>query len=154
MHETFAAIQDSAIGTWIRESPSMFAYTGFITVHAIGLSFAVGMSCAVATRVLGFPQALPLDALRSFFRVAWIGVGLCVVSGLGLVISAASKDLPSPVFLTKLAFIAIAAVLTRRLERQLPGRASSGLAFAVIAMWTLAIIAGRLNEYPALMGVE
>ena len=83
-----------------------------------------------------------------------IGVGLCVVSGLGLVISAASKDLPSPVFLTKLAFIAIAAVLTRRLERQLPDRASSGLAFAVIAMWTLAIIAGRLNEYPALMGVE
>jgi hypothetical protein len=154
MHETFTAIENSGIGTWIRESPSMFAYTGFITVHAIGLSFAVGMSCAIATRVLGFPQALPLDAIRGFFGVAWVGVGMCVVSGVGLVISAASKDLPSPVFLTKLTFIGIAAVLTRRLQRQCPTRASSGLALAVIVMWTLAIIAGRLNEYPALMGVE
>ena len=50
--------------------------------------------------------------------------------------------------------IGIAAVLTRRLQRQCPTRASSGLALAVIVMWTLAIIAGRLNEYPALMGVE
>ena len=131
MHETFTALENSGIGTWIRESPSMFAYTGFITMHAIGLSFAVGMSCALATRVLGFPRALPLDALKSFFGVAWLGFGLCVFSGLGLVISAATKDLPSPVFLTKLAFIGIGAVLTRRLERQVPVRPSHGLALEI-----------------------
>ncbi len=67
------AIENSAYAIWVRESPSIFAYTTILSLHAIGLAIIVGINTVVALRLLGFvpgdsaaaaAQAVPLDVLR------------------------------------------------------------------------------------------
>jgi len=153
MHEFLAALEQGSVGTWVRESPSIFAYTGLITVHAIGLAFAVGFSWATALRALGVAPRVPLAAMEDLFGVVWVGFWLCAVSGVALAIGHATTDLTSPVFFTKLSLIAFGVVFTRRLKQQVSAGPSRVLAGVVIAVWAGAIVAGRLNEYPALMGL-
>ena len=117
MLEFLTAIEEGSLATWVRESPSLFAYTGLITMHAIGLSFAVGFSWVMALRVLGVGRSMPLDAMDRLFRVVWIGFWLCAASGTLLAVGHATTDLTSPIFFIKLGLIAVAITRTRR-----PGR--------------------------------
>ena len=88
------------------------------------------------------------------FRVVWIGFWLCAASGTLLAVGHATTDLTSPIFFIKLGLIAVAITRTRRLETTWLTGPSPRLAGAVIAVWVGAIIAGRLNEYPSLFGME
>jgi len=153
MNEFFAGLEQGSVGLWVRESPSMFAYTGLITVHAIGLAFAVGFSWAIALRALGVARAVPLEAMESMFGAVWIGFWLCAVSGVAMAIGHATTDLTSPMFYIKLGLIGMGVGSTRMLKTKLRVGPSPLLAGAVIALWAGAIIAGRLNEYPALTGI-
>ena len=151
MYDVLVSLEESGLGLWVRESPSMFAYTGLITLHAIGLAFAVGVSWTCALRVLGVARSVPLDAMTGLFPIAWIGFWLCALSGVALAIGHATTDLTSPIFFAKLTLIGLSVVLTRKLRRDMP-QPSRLLAGAVLLGWAAAIIAGRLNEYPVLLG--
>lgn len=153
MLNIFTALEQGSVGTWVRESPSVFAYTGLIAMHAVGLALAVGFSWAIALRTLGVARAVPLQAMEGLLGAVWIGFWLCAVSGVFLAVGHATTDLTSPMFYTKLGLIAIGMASTRTLKMRLPAGPSPLLAGAVIAVWVAAIIAGRLNEYPALTGV-
>jgi hypothetical protein len=42
------AIENSAVATFVRESPSLFGYTAVLCLHAIGPAIVVGAAKAVA----------------------------------------------------------------------------------------------------------
>lgn len=162
MHQLLAAIEGSAFGVWVRESPSMFAYTGLLSLHAMGLAFAVGFSWFIALRVLGVARGVPLESVESLFPIMWAGFWVNFASGVPLLISNATRDFRNPVFLTKLTVIGLSAMTMVLLRREafkkandniLTRRNSRLLAGTVIVLWAAAIVAGRLSEYPWLYGL-
>jgi hypothetical protein len=160
------SLEQSGLGHWMRQSPSMFAYTGMITIHAIGLAMAVGFSWVMALRVLGVASGLPIAPMKTLFPLVWAGFWLCAFSGTLLLVSNASRDIPSPIFLAKLAFVGLGAYMTAKLRNVLFGPsavsdaqvslspAARRQASIVLLVWFLAVCAGRLNEYPQLFGLK
>ena len=51
----FKTIEESGLSTWIRDSPSIFAYWFILSLHAIGMGLLVGT--IVGTVLLGFSCA-------------------------------------------------------------------------------------------------
>jgi hypothetical protein len=84
------AIENSAFAIWLRESPSLFAYTGVLSLHTIGLGFLVGISTGIALRMLGFTPELPLAPLGRFFPLMWAGFFVNAFSGVMLLICGAT----------------------------------------------------------------
>ena len=165
MLEFTGAVENTAFAVWLKESPSPFAYTGFLFLHAAGLALAVGMSFAVNLRLLGLAGSLPLAPMRALFPLIWLGLGINAVSGTGLLMANATNDLTNPIFYVKLLAIGLAAATTVAVRRVVVNaaesdataqRAPSALRLATLSMalWILAIAAGRLVEYPELLGLR
>jgi hypothetical protein len=165
MMQLLAAIENSGFATWVRESPSMFAYTGLLFLHALGLALTVGVSWVIGLRILGVARGLPLAPMEGLFPVIFVGFWINALSGMALLASAATKDGTSPIFLTKMAFVLLGIVTMRLVKMRVFGnpamvnadpvpRAGRILAGVSIAVWALAIVAGRLNEYPQLFGLR
>lgn len=155
------AIESSAYPTFVRESPSLAAYTLVLSLHAMGLAVVVGLSSAVALRLLGVARSIPLAALGKLFPVMYVGFWVNALSGLALLAANATGMLANPLFYAKILFI-VGGILVMRLLRhtvfteQLANGgavpASAGkLAYASLACWGLAIVAGRLTAYPYLI---
>lgn len=111
-------LENSGLGTWVRESPSIWAYSGLISFHAFGLAFVVGLSWMIALRVLGVTPGMPLAPMEKLFPVIWIAFWVNAVSGIALVTGSATKDLTNPVFFTKMAFVVLGIVTVRLLENE------------------------------------
>ena len=149
-------LEGTRLATFIRESQSIYAYPTFLFLHALGLSIVVGISSGVALRVLGLAPSIPLAPLRGFFPWMWLGFAINTVSGSGLVIAYASSELTNPVFLTKIAFVALAAATMWLLDKKaffnadgsegVP-RGGKVLAGTLILFWLGAVISGRLIAY-------
>ena len=156
-----AWVESTALSQWVVGSPSMFAFPGILTLHAIGMGFAVGFSAAIDLRILGVAPNVPLRELRRFLPILWAGFWLNAVSGVLLLIGYPTKALTNPVFYLKLTLIAVAMVLLVRISRQVFAAGSSAvnpldppissrlrnLAIASLICWSGAITAGRLLAY-------
>lgn len=160
-----AWVESTALSQWVVGSPSIFAFPGILTLHAIGMGFAVGISAALHLRILGAAPGVPLRELRRFMPILWAGFWLNAFSGVLLLIGYPTKALTNPVFYLKLTLIAVAMLLLVRISRQvfvtgaggsssspnLPDPADSSklrnLAIASLACWAGAITAGRLLAY-------
>jgi hypothetical protein len=150
-------LEHTPLATFIRESPSMFAYPTFLFLHTVGLCMVVGLSSALAVRVLGLAPSIPLAPLRRFFLWMWIGFVMNTVSGLGLMIAEASSIMVNPVFLIKLTFIGFAVVTMWLLQEKMFGdpnvskqtdsRGGKVLSAILLALWLGSIITGRLIAY-------
>jgi len=157
-----AWVESTALSQWVVGSPSMFAFPGILTLHAIGMGFAVGISAALDLRILGVAPGVPLRELRRFMPILWAGFWLNAVSGVLLLIGYPTKALTNPVFYLKLTLIGVAMVLlvhiSRRVfapsiggsldppEQQISSRLRN-LAIASLVCWAGAITAGRLLAY-------
>jgi hypothetical protein len=151
-------VESTAMAAWVRESVSLWAYPGMLSLHAIGLAFAVGVSFAIDLRVLGVGQGVPVAALRGFVPVLWIGFWVNAVSGSFLLVAYATTLLTNPIFLVKLSLIGLAVIqvvlLNRRLfaggrdsrAREIDGKAR-WLAVCGLGLWTGAILGGRMTAY-------
>lgn len=153
------AIENSAYAVWVRESPSIFAYTSILSLHAIGLAVIVGINYLIALRLLGFVPALPLAPLRKLFPWMYLGFAINAFSGGSLLAANLTADLGNWLFLAKLVFIALAMVnleLTRIHVFDRPGtvgadglpKHSRTFAIGAFVLWGLAMIAGRFTAYP------
>ena len=60
----FKTIEESGISTWIRDSPSFFAFWFILSFHAIGMGLLVGASLVIDLRILGVARELPLGPLQ------------------------------------------------------------------------------------------
>ena len=156
------AIENSAIATFVRESPSLFGYTAVLSLHAIGLAIVAGVNTVVALRLIGVAGDIPLRPLRKLFVLMYTGFWINALSGVALLAANASGMLANPMFYIKMVFI-VFAVLAMRVMRQSvfsdsalaePARSAvrgRRLAYGSLACWLGAIVAGRLTAYPYLV---
>jgi hypothetical protein len=150
-------LEQSGFSTWIRESPSVWAYPTILFMHTIGLGFLVGASMVIDLRVLGFSPQMPLATMKKFVPVMWFGLWVNALSGVVLVMIDATKMLTNPLFYIKIGFIALALITGRLIANrafnesliEVPVVATSGkiLAGASLFFWIAAITAGRLTAY-------
>jgi hypothetical protein len=156
-----AWLESTALSQWVVGSTSLLAFPGILSLHAIGMGFAVGISAVLDLRILGVARGIPLVELRRFLPVLWLGFWLNAFSGVLLLIGYPTKALTNPVFYLKLLLIGAAMVLLVRMSRSVfdastrqsadtYSPASPGLrrmAIASLLCWTGAITAGRLLAY-------
>jgi hypothetical protein len=155
MEPFFVWLEATSLSTWLRESPSLWAFPFVLILHTVGLAFFVGTNVAWDVRVLGFSLGIPLEALRRYFLVMWAGFWVNAFSGVLLLIAYPTKALTNPLFYTKLALIAFGVVLAFRIRRQVNGLAAPAdappmarmLAAVSLACWIAVIFAGRLLAY-------
>jgi hypothetical protein len=151
------AVENTALATWIRESPSLLAYAFILFLHSAGLALLVGFNAALNLRILGVGREIPISSLDKFYPVMVIGFWINAVSGAGLLIASASEMLVSPLFYTKLGLILLAVVnlvlLRKRVlqdpyvdKRPLPAQAKL-LAVTSCVLWVTAMTAGRFTAY-------
>ena len=69
-------------GEWVRSSTA--GYPSMIALHALGMALMVGLSLLLDLRILGWFAGIPLQSLRRFFGLAWIGFGINFISGSAL----------------------------------------------------------------------
>ena len=154
-----AAVENSGLSTWLRESNSIWAYPTVLTLHTIGLALLVGANAALDLRVLGVGKAIAVAELRPLMRWMWIGFWVNALSGVVLLAADATTKAASPMFLIKTGLVVAGVIVLRALDRQVFGAAAvpgvltpaaRSLAVASLAIWFVAIAAGRLMAYPGL----
>src|SRR5436309_13391954 len=74
------------LSTTLRDSPNVFLYPTILAFHTLGLAFFVGLSSAIALRILGVAPGLPLAPFRKFYPVMWLGFFFKAISGLLLLV--------------------------------------------------------------------
>jgi hypothetical protein len=154
MESLYIWLEATSLSTWLRESPSLWAFPFVLILHTVGLAFFVGANVAWDVRVLGFSLGIPLDALRRYFLVMWAGFWVNAFSGVLLLLAYPTKALTNPLFYAKLALIAFGVVLAFRIRREVDlfGKADAtplarALAAVSLACWIAVIFAGRLLAY-------
>ena len=151
-------LESTSLSRWVVESPSLLAFPGIISLHAIGMGFSVGINAMLDLRLLGVAPRIPAEELRRLFPVFWAAFCLNAVSGVLLLVGYPTKALTNPVFYLKLGLIAAAMVLFLRIRRMRWSAAAGAgddanarllrrLAFASLGCWIAAITAGRLLAY-------
>jgi hypothetical protein len=155
MTDLLASLEASAFSTWLRESPSVWAYPTVLTLHTLGLGVLVGANWMVDLRVLGVARAVPIGILSRAFPIMWAGFWLNAISGVLLLVADPTKGL-IPIFLWKLGVIAVGVAFILLLKRKVYGRgvemdnASVGvktMAALSLVIWIAAIATGRWMAY-------
>lgn len=141
---------------------SLWGYPIGETVHLLGITLLFGSILLADLRFIGVGRHIPAGALSAGYllRATWIGFALIVLSGLSLFAAYAIDTINSPIFIAKIALIAVAGVnmlfFTFRVTSGMhlwdrdvtPPKAARISAGLSIALWTLTIFAGRLIAYP------
>jgi hypothetical protein len=153
-----ATLENSALGTAMRESPWLFPLVEI--AHIFGFAVLVGAITMFDLRCLGVSRRTSARALAAHL-VPWTLASLVIVvpSGVALFASRASEYFASPAFRVKLVLIALAGLnalafhygpLARVAEWDrdvtAPRAARVGAAIS-IACWLGVIAAGRLIAY-------
>ena len=154
--ELLAALENSGFGTWLRESPSIWAYPAVLTLHTLGLGVLVGGNAVLDLRLLGWGKGIPLEPLERLFPIMWAGFWVNAISGVALFVGDATTKGTTWVFMTKLVIIVVAVVMLVALRRNVYGRGaalaaatpmSRALAVMSLVLWFLAIVTGRYMAY-------
>lgn len=153
-----ASLPENPIGNWVLSSD--YGYYICLVGHAIGMAVVVGAVLMLCIKVLGFSKEQPLLQFEPLFAIAWAGFALNAVTGLALFMANAPNLAKNPPFLIKISFIALGGLCLWALWRglmseravvvDLGGPASvrvKALAAATMALWLIAIMAGRLIAY-------
>jgi hypothetical protein len=153
---------------WLEQIPWIITITNSAVlislvwlVHYFGFFLLIGTTAVVDLRVLGAAarnqKLAPLAGL--LFPFAWTGLGLAVASGFIMFAGQATTFYPTAVFRIKMGMVLLALVFGVIVQRKSPGwdrspslpAAAKWLAFASLALWLGAILAGL--EVPAFVPV-
>jgi hypothetical protein len=152
----FHSLQESAFTDWFLGSDSIWTYPTVLTLHTIGMAILVGASFVINLRILQVAGDIPLRRLQPLYRFVWIGFAINLLSGLVLFVTEAADRVVDPVFYVKISSIAVALWFGMAVKRRVidpshgPTAApiqSRSLAAASLALWTVAIVSGRLMAY-------
>ncbi len=139
----FIWLEATALSTWVRESPSLWAFPGVLSMHALGMGLVAGLNAAIDLRILGVAPQVPFTGIKRFVPLMCFGFWLNAISGVILLAGYPTKALTNPVFYVKLTFIALAVTSA---IKAIP-KASKLWAWLSLAGWFGAITAGRLLAY-------
>ncbi|HTE41729.1 MAG TPA: hypothetical protein VK629_12930 [Steroidobacteraceae bacterium] len=146
--EWLAWFEETALSTWVREEPWVFPF--ILSVHALGMGLSAGVSTAINLRSLGLAPRVPVELMKRFLPLVWIGFSANTLSGVMLLIGYPAKALTNWLFYGKLLFLALGVWTTIRLCRQLgnpSAEANKKLAVASLLCWAGVIVAGRFLAY-------
>src|SRR2546426_311299 len=157
MTEFLLHIEQSGFCQWVRESDSLFAYSGVLLLHTIGMGFVVGISACMDLRILGFAPAVRLAGMEKFSPVLWLGFWVNTITGIILLAIHATSKLANPDFYIKMVFIALAIITLRMIKTDVflnplidkvpPSAKARMLAVLSLIFWIGAITSGRLLAY-------
>ena len=156
MMDVFTWLEESAMSTWVREAPTIWAFATIITLHTFGMAVLVGASAVLDLRLLGVGRGIPLASMRTLFRVMWAGFWLNLVTGSVLFAADAGSRGTQGLFLVKLLFVAVGVAAMILIKRRVYGAhaepvvvsgATKRLAGLSLLVWVAAITTGRLLAY-------
>src|SRR5207237_10695343 len=134
----------------------VFRVLFILIFHMLGLALIVRPNDAIDLRLLAVAPQIPLPALKTWFNLMWLGLGINVVSGAFLVLAYPSKAFTNPDFYLKLTLVGFAIWNLQRMKRQLfdltqgeDAMLAKGRMLAVwsLLLWAGVITAGRLLAY-------
>jgi hypothetical protein len=150
-------LENTGLSSWVRESPSIFAFPVVLLLHTIGMALCVGVSAGMDLCILGFAPGLKLAPFEKYFPILWLGFWMNAATGTMLVMQDASNKLTNVDFYVKMVFIALALVNLRMIRKRVfkdpqldRGPFPNGakvLAALSLFFWLGAITAGRLLAY-------
>jgi hypothetical protein len=158
LQDLFTSIEGLTFATWMRESPSLWAFPMFLFLHTLGMSIVAGGATIINFAVLGvWPRGASIRPLEKFYPIMWAGFLLNLITGVSMFMKDASSYGSNVDFYIKLVFVAGGVWLLFLMRRRVfqspqletgpvPGRLRL-LACASLACWFAAIIAGRLIAY-------
>jgi hypothetical protein len=115
--------ENSALARMVQES--MWGYPIVLSSHAVGMAILVGLALMINFRVLGLAPKVPLAALKTMFRIAWVGLVINVVSGTMLFVANADAFFQSTPFWLKISLLVVGITLLVMLSRRIPGASDS-----------------------------
>ena len=150
------AIEQLGFSTWVRESPSVWAYPTVLWLHVMGMGVVAGTSALISLRLLGVSPKIPVGPLERLYPLIWFGFWVNAVTGTALVMAGATTKLVDPTFYIKMVFIFTGVALLRVTRNKvfrslgpdgaLPATAKP-LAWGGLVCWLGAVTAGRLLAY-------
>ena len=153
----FKTIEESGVSSWIRDSPSIFAFWFILSIHAIGMALLVGASAIIDLRILGVARDLPLAPLKGLYSIIWTGFWIQVASGSLLLIAYPTKAFTNPDFYIKLTLIGVGVAVTQMIRKRVFNGSDLSdsammmkgktLAAWSLVLWAGAVTAGRLLAY-------
>ena len=155
MMDLFTWLEGSAFSTWVREAPTIWAFSTILTLHTFGMGVLVGASALLDLRLLGIGRTMPLGPLQSLYRIMWSGFWLNLVTGSALFAADATSRGTQWLFFVKMLFVATGVATMVLIRRQVYGArtepvvtgSTRGLAVVSLVAWVAAITAGRLLAY-------
>lgn len=147
-----STLAESALASAIRHSE--LAYPLLSSLHIVGIGILLGNILLLDLRLLGVLRQNALaEVLSLLSRIAGLGLGLAIASGLLLFSVQPQHYLHDPAFLLKLALLSLALLNLLLVQysqswqqAQSGGQVSSGLKLAAacsLLLWLAIIIAGR-----------
>ena len=147
--------------TWYAEwiQISLYGWAINLTFHALGTATVVGLIIVTGLRLLGLFQPIPYALLYKLLGLAWIGVVINIISGFSLFMSQATSYVVDITFVIKMIFVVFGMVTIwytqKVIKRDAAAWEAAGtvsslgvkLATGSFAIWTCAVIAGRLIAY-------
>jgi len=149
-------LEESALSTWVREAPTVWAYATVLMLHTLGMAVLVGASAVLSLRMLGVGRTIPLAPLRVLFPVVWVGFSINLATGALLFGADASSRGVQGLFFVKLLFVTAGVVSVVLIKRDVYGSSTEqiavsnrvrGLAMLSLVAWVVAMTAGRLLAY-------
>jgi hypothetical protein len=148
-------LESTDFGTWMRESPSVWAFPAILSCHTVGMGLVAGINGAFALRILGVGPGIPIGDMRRFLPVMWFGFWLNAISGVALLVAYPTKALTNPVFYLKLGLVALGLWLLKVIRPRIFGNdpvtdiapGLKRLAIASLVCWAGVITSGRLLAY-------
>jgi hypothetical protein len=160
MHDVFAWLESSALGTFMRDS-GPWTYPVVNVIHVLGIATLFGAVLVLDLRLLGVGRRAPLAAISTVAApVAMAGFALAAASGACLLAANALEYEGNPVLLVKFSAIGLGLVnaivlrctagwrahTTRQLCRS-EARRLALIGGVSLASWLTAVGAGRIIGY-------
>ena len=172
MAEIFGWIEHTPIGLWVREAPTIWAFPFVLLLHTVGLGAVAGTSVLLNVSALHSPARWRAANFEPWFRFAWAGFAVNLVSGVLLLAAYTAKALTNPVFYVKMICVVAAMyqlqwlrnhdaaghvstnaipesdnVETGDIRPGVPAAALRNSAFMAFALWLIAVVTGRFLAY-------
>jgi hypothetical protein len=150
-------LETLSYSVWVRESPSLWAFPALLFVHTLGMSLVAGGAAVISMALLGMWPKTAIKPLERLYPVMWFGFWINLFTGFSIFLKDASIYGRNYDLYVKLVFVAAGVWLLSITRKQVfgdpnldkgpvPGRAKM-LAWASLACWFCAIVAGRLIAY-------
>ncbi|SRR5579883_180766 len=157
MAQFLNSLEQSGLGSWVRDAPTIWAFPTILFLHTFGMAIVAGGSAMLSLMILGFWPAAPMKPFERMFPWLWLAFGVNAVTGTLMLVADATAKLTSLDFYIKMLLVFAGMYLLVRMRRQvfenpkLDEIPQSGgtkvLAWASLACWFGAITAGRLLAY-------